>query len=305
MSGSVRHAVVRTRGAAPEALLRELVRFGVTDVLLHGGRPPLRNLPRDIRITCLPPEAPPPRPAERVLLCEGDAVLDFNLARLFREAAPCIAVRAGADTGIRLEGYLDAAEARPVPVKRLPGGRPRPALFLDRDGTINVDHGYVGTRSRFEWMPGALDAIRAATEAGWHVFVVTNQSGVARGLFDAPAVAALHGWMVDEIHRAGGNVDDIRTCPFHPEAAVARYRRVSGWRKPAPGMILDLIARWSLDPSRCVLVGDRPSDMQAANAAGVPGHLFQGGRLDTLIGRLLGSAAHRDLDVTAPVDRLD
>ena len=73
------------------------------------------------------------------------------------------------------------------------------ALFLDRDGVINVDHGWVGTRERFEWMPGAREAIRAATEAGWHVFVVTNQSGVARGHYDEAAVGALHAWMADEI----------------------------------------------------------------------------------------------------------
>ena len=112
---------------------------------------------------------------------------------------------------------------------------------------VNIDHGYVGSRDRFEWMPGACEAMRAATDAGWHVFVVTNQSGVARGHYDEAAVTGLHEWMIDEVRRAGGTIDDIRYCPFHPDAVVPAYRRVSDWRKPAPGMLLDLMRAWELD----------------------------------------------------------
>lgn len=155
----------------------------------------------------------------------------------------------------------------------------RPALFLDRDGVINVDHGYVGSRDRFEWTPGALEAISTATDAGWHVFVVTNQSGVARGHYDEAAVAALHDWMCDEVRRAGGTIDDIRYCPFHEDAAVPEYRRASNWRKPAPGMLLDLMRAWELDAARCVLVGDQDSDMAAATAAGIRASRFPGGNL--------------------------
>ncbi len=155
----------------------------------------------------------------------------------------------------------------------------RPALFLDRDGVINVDHGYVGTRERFAWMPGAKAAIRAATDAGWHVFVVTNQAGVARGFYDEAAVADLHAWMVAELRREGGNIDDIRFCPTHPEAPIAAYRRESDWRKPGPGMILDLIRAWEIDPARALLVGDKESDMAAAASAGMRGLLFPGGDL--------------------------
>jgi D-glycero-D-manno-heptose 1,7-bisphosphate phosphatase len=155
----------------------------------------------------------------------------------------------------------------------------RRALFLDRDGVVNVDHGYVGSRERFEWMQGAREAIRAATEAGWHVFVITNQSGVARGLFDEAAVIALHTWMADEARRAGGTIDDIRYCPFHADAVVPAYRRVSDWRKPAPGMLLDLMRAWELDADRCVVVGDQDSDMAAAAAAGITGFRFRGGNL--------------------------
>jgi D,D-heptose 1,7-bisphosphate phosphatase len=155
----------------------------------------------------------------------------------------------------------------------------RRALFLDRDGVINVDHGWVGTRDRFEWTPGVFEAIRAASDAGWHVFVVTNQSGVARGHYDEAAVATLHAWMTDEVRRAGGTIDDIRYCPFHEEASVPAYRHASDWRKPAPGMLLDLIRAWELDPARCVLVGDQESDMAAAKAAGIAAYRFVEGNL--------------------------
>jgi D-glycero-D-manno-heptose 1,7-bisphosphate phosphatase len=136
-------------------------------------------------------------------------------------------------------------------------------------------------------MPGALDAIRHATQAGWHVFVVTNQSGVARGLYDEAAVHKLLDWMADEARRAGGTIDDARYCPFHEQAVVAAYRRASDWRKPAPGMLLDLIRAWELDPTRCLMIGDQPTDIAAATAAGVPGHLFAGGNLLGFVRRLV------------------
>jgi len=166
----------------------------------------------------------------------------------------------------------------------------RPALLLDRDGVLNVDHGWVGTRDRFEWMPGALDTLRHATQAGWHVFVVTNQSGVARGLYDEAAVRTLLSWMAEQAHRTGGTIDDSRYCPYHENAVVEAYRRAHHWRKPEPGMLLDLIHAWELDPASCIMVGDQASDMQAAAAAGVPGHLFPGGNLLDFVRPLLARA---------------
>ena len=177
--------------------------------------------------------------------------------------------------------------------EELPRVLHRPALFLDRDGVVNVDHGYVGTRESFEWMPDAREAIRAATDAGWHVFVVTNQSGVARGYYDEAAVIALHDWMAGEVRRAGGTIDDIRYCPFHEEATVAAYRRASDWRKPAPGMLLDLMRKWELDPARCIFVGDQETDMLAARAAGIEGMRFTGGSLAEFVSPILERSACR------------
>ena len=197
---------------------------------------------------------------------------------------------------VSAEGYFrdigvpeDLARAQ----REVPRRLKRPALFLDRDGVINIDHGYVGSRERFEWTPGALEAIRAATDAGWQVFVVTNQSGVARGHYDEAAVVTLHEWMCDEVRQHGGTIDDIRYCPYHEAAAIPAYRRASDWRKPAPGMLLDLMQAWELDAARCVFVGDQDSDMVAARAAGIEGRLFTGGNLMEFVRPLLEITACR------------
>jgi len=163
----------------------------------------------------------------------------------------------------------------------------RPALILDRDGTLNVDHGYVCSRERFDWVPGAKDAVRAATDRGWHVFIATNQSGIARGFYDEAALRSLHAWIDDTIRQQGGTVDDWRYCPYHEAATVDRYRRSSAWRKPGPGMLNDLARAWMLDPARCTVVGDQPSDVAAAVAAGMTGHLFAGGDLHKFVAALL------------------
>lgn len=370
-------------------LARELVRFGVTDILLLTG-----HLSEQVPSAAAEIEAALPRPAritiseepfragtggavfhasalldERFLLCNGDSLLDCNLANLLSAAAADDAavtgrmlLRALPDVsrfgvvetdGDRVVAFRERpppeaqAEGRPGTINagiylfsrdllglltpscsletdvlprlaaagtlrgtvaggyfrdigvpqdfaraqtEIPALLRRRALFLDRDGVLNLDHGHVGTRDRFEWMPGALDAIRHATQAGWHVFVVTNQSGVARGYYDEAAVRDLLDWMADEARRAGGTIDDARYCPFHETAAVEAYRRAHHWRKPEPGMLLDLIDKWELAPARCVMIGDQPTDIQAAQAAGVRGFLFSGGNLSDFVRPILAAA---------------
>ena len=365
-------------------LMREFIRFGVDDFLLLTGHlsevveaalPELASfLPKPVRIACArePLRAGTggalfharDRLVERFLLCNGDSLIDFNLARLLADAAQdgddvagrmvlrrldnasrygvveTVADRVAAfrerpaegaagtiNAGLYLfdrrvldhtepvcslerdvlprlaeEGVLRGTVGNgyfidigiPADLERaqteLPRLLHRRAMFLDRDGVINVNHGWVGTRERFEWIPGALDAIAAAANAGFHVFVVTNQSGVARGYYDEAQFAALNDWMIGEIRAHGGTVDDVRYCPFHPEAMLDRYRKDSDWRKPGPGMLLDLVAKWEIDTARSLMVGDQPSDLAAAAAAKITAHHFRGGNLLEFIRPLIGKS---------------
>ncbi len=166
---------------------------------------------------------------------------------------------------------------------------PRRAAFLDRDGVLIEDDGYPHDPALVRWVPGAAAALRALNQAGYWVFVVTNQSGVARGLYPEAAVPALHGWMNAQLAAQGAHIDAFEYCPHHPEAPLPAFRQACACRKPAPGMLLKLLQSWPVLRAGSFMVGDRESDMAAAAAAGLPGHLFPGGALDGFLLPLLAA----------------
>jgi D-glycero-D-manno-heptose 1,7-bisphosphate phosphatase len=145
----------------------------------------------------------------------------------------------------------------------------RRGLLLDRDGVINVDRGYVGRREQFEFMPGIFPFLRAAQDKGYRLAILTNQSGVARGLYTEAEYDALTGWMLKELAREGIVIDLILASFEHAEGTIPAYTRPSFWRKPNPGMVLEAVQRLCLDPTRSVFIGDKPSDMQAARAGSI------------------------------------
>jgi D-glycero-D-manno-heptose 1,7-bisphosphate phosphatase len=164
---------------------------------------------------------------------------------------------------------------------------PRPAAFLDRDGTLNVDVDYAHRPEQITWIDGALDALRRLNQAGWWVFVVTNQSGVARGLFDEAAVDRLHDWMAADLARRGARIDAFYYCPHHATKGIGPYRIDCDCRKPAPGLLLRAMAEYPVDVARSFMLGDRMRDVEAGRAAGVASHLYEGGNVDDVVKRLM------------------
>lgn len=153
-----------------------------------------------------------------------------------------------------------------------------PAAFLDRDGVINFDYGHVGNVLRLEYMPDALEAIKFLKSIGFFVFVVTNQAGIAKGKYSKDDYEKFMSKISEDLYDLGVQFDDVRYCPFHQDAVFEEYyHKNHPWRKPNPGMILDLQNRWNVDMNNSFLIGDKNSDLAAADAANVSGYLYLGG----------------------------
>ncbi len=172
----------------------------------------------------------------------------------------------------------------------------RPAIFFDRDGVLNEDLGFVHKPEQLQWVAGAREAVSYLTKLGYLIFVVTNQSGIARGFYGAEDVEKLHRVMQDNFKAFGGRIDAFAYCPHHPEAATAAFRQHCQCRKPSPGMIFDLMQKWPVDRRRSLLIGDQPRDLAAATAAGIASALFRGGNLLEFL-----QAALRELDANNPI----
>src|SRR3954467_5114411 len=159
----------------------------------------------------------------------------------------------------------------------------RAAVFFDRDGVLNEDDGYACDPDKIRWVEGAREAVKAVNDAGYLAFVVTNQSGVARGLYKESDIRILHSRMAEELAKVGAHIDAFEYCPHHPEASVELYRTSCTCRKPEPGMITKIMNRFPVDSARSFLVGDKFTDIEAANGAGIRGYLFEGPNLQHFV----------------------
>lgn len=164
-----------------------------------------------------------------------------------------------------------------------------PAVFLDRDGVLIEDTGYPHLEDQLRLTPGAAEAVRRLNQLGYLCVIVTNQSGVARGLFSEDQMKAFNALLVRRLAAKGAIIGGVYACPFHAEARDERYLHPDHPdRKPNPGMLLRAIADHGIDPAKSFMIGDQPSDMEAARRAGVTGFNFEGGDLDAFVRDLLG-----------------
>ncbi len=157
------------------------------------------------------------------------------------------------------------------------------AVFFDRDGVLNADDGYVHSMDALHWVEGAREVVGALSEKGYLIFVVTNQSGVARGYYTEEDVKTLHSQMNQEFASYGGAVTEFFYCPHLEGAAVACYDVCCDCRKPKPGMILKAMEKYGILPANAVLFGDGARDIEAAQRAGIAGFLFPGGNIKDFV----------------------
>lgn len=157
------------------------------------------------------------------------------------------------------------------------------AIFFDRDGVLNFDTGYVYRYKNIRWIPGAREIIGQLTQEGWLLFVVTNQSGIARGFYTENDVQILHKQMNNELAKYGGHITEFFYCPHLKGAMIPEYDVDCNCRKPRPGMIVNAMSKYNLIAARTFLFGDSDRDIQAAKNAGIKGFLFNGKDLGSFI----------------------
>lgn len=163
----------------------------------------------------------------------------------------------------------------------------RPAAFLDRDGTLNYDDGYTYQIDSFRWIEGAKHAIKSLNDAGYLVFVVTNQAGIARGFYEAPDVELLHSWMQQELYPIGAHIDEFRYCPHHPDGVIESLSVTCECRKPGPGMLESLISRWHPKLKSSFMLGDKNKDVEAGLQVGLVSELVETGLIAGAVSKKL------------------
>lgn len=143
------------------------------------------------------------------------------------------------------------------------------ALFLDRDGIINIDHGYVHKIEDFEFVDGIFELCKRAIDKGYQIFVITNQAGIARGMYDIPTFEKLSKWMVAAFAEQNIEISKVYFCPHHPLKGVNEFVMSCQCRKPEPGMIIQAQQEFGVNLAKSIFIGDKLSDMQAADNAGI------------------------------------
>lgn len=311
------HPVVFTNGVfdvlhrGHVAYLHEAARQGASLVVAVNSDASARMLGKG-------PDRPLNRDVDRALVLAGLASVSLvtffderTPVELIKEVRPDVYVKGGdyqmdqlEETRV-VEGWGGRALAIPFVdgysttslVKRIRAGSGRKAVFLDRDGVINLDRAYVHSWDDFEFVPGAVDAMRRLKAAGFALVVVTNQSGLARGKYTEAQYQALTERMRAALAEAGAGVDAVYHCPHHPSGQVPELARACDCRKPEPGMILQAVKDLGLSLADSFLVGDKPSDIQAARAAGVAkAYLVQSDNAESTGGELAGAdAGYADL----------
>lgn len=162
------------------------------------------------------------------------------------------------------------------------------AAFFDRDGVLNVDKSYLYKIEDLEWIDGAKEALAYLTQQGYTVFVVTNQSGIARGYYTVDDMNKLHDFMVQQVAAAGGKIEKFYYCPHLPEGKIAEYAVECDCRKPKPGLILRAFEEYDINKDAAFLIGDKPRDVESAEAAGIKGYLFSSGNLLNFVKEIVG-----------------
>jgi len=158
----------------------------------------------------------------------------------------------------------------------------KPAIFLDRDNTLVQDDGYVFEVKKFAWINGATAALKRFNSAGIRVFIVTNQGGIGRNIFNENQMHHFNNHLIDAAKKAGGSITDIAFCPHHPLSQDPKMAKACRCRKPEPGLIFDLAKKWQIDLTKSVMIGDHDTDIEAGKRAGMNGYLFNQNNLDEL-----------------------
>jgi D-glycero-D-manno-heptose 1,7-bisphosphate phosphatase len=167
----------------------------------------------------------------------------------------------------------------------------QPVAFFDRDGVINIDTGYLCSQDLCVWVEGAIEAIKLLNAKGFRVVIVTNQAGIARGYYSEDEFLRFSEWIVQTFASEGAEISQTLYCPHHPTEGQGIYLRDCECRKPKPGMLESVFLNPAVQREGSFLIGDRETDVAAAQAAGIQGYLFPGGNLETFVRSILRANA--------------